>query len=347
MRIDIARNQLSRLLAQVSKVVEARNTIPVLSCVLLESSGGKLTATGSDLDIEITGSIEVEGDDWSGCVSANLLKGIVDKLSGDTVTIEPGATEIVVKAGRSRFKLAVQTAADFPRLAANDMPEPFELDLASIVAPCLFAMSEEETRFYLCGVFLEAGKATATDGHRLAHVERGAWGEHPNVILPRKLVGMLPKGALRVSVTENKVRVENDDVTITSKLIDGTYPDYRRVIPAQAANAIRVDNAALRAAVERVALVASARGHGVRLSIAGDTIELHLRGSDGEAEDGVPCGYSGEPVEVGFNSKYLADLLANMPAGEAVFYIADGGSPMRVESAADDGCCFVLMPMRV
>lgn len=347
MRIDIARNQLSRLLSHVSKVVEARNTIPVLSCVLLESSGGKLTATGSDLDIEITGSIEVEGDNWSGCVNANLLKGIVDKLSGDTVTIEPGTTEIVVKAGRSRFKLAVLTAADFPRLTANDMPEPFELDLASIVAPCVFAMSEEETRFYLCGVFLENGKATATDGHRLAHVERDTWGEHPSVILPRKLVGMLPKGALRVSVTENKVRVANDDVTITSKLIDGTYPDYQRVIPQRAENAIRVDNAALREAVERVASIADVRGKGVRLSIAGDTIELHLRGSDGEAEDSVPCEYSGEPVEVGFNSKYLADLLANMPAGEVAFYIKDGGSPARIESPSEPARLAVLMPMRV
>lgn len=347
MRIEVARNQLARLLAQVSKVVESRNTIPVLSCVLIEFKDSVLTATGSDLDIEVTGSIEAEGDSWSGCLNARTLEGIVGKLSGNYVTIEPDGTNVTVKAGRSRFKLGALPAEDFPRLAAGDMPEPFKADLHHIAERCGFAMSNEEARYYLNGIYLEPRAATATDGHRLAHIDHDLRQEFESAILPRKLVGMLPKGEVNVSVTPNKIRVASDDVMITSKLIDGTYPDYRRVIPQNNSKTVHVDNAALRTAVERVSLVASERGKGVRLSIAGDSIDLYLRDTDGEAQDSVPCEYSGEPVEIGFNSKYLAELLAHMPAGDVAIHLEDGGSPTVFKSASGAAFLAVLMPMRV
>ncbi len=345
MRIEIARNQLAGLLSQVTKAVEARNTIPILNHVRLEVSNGRLFATASDLDIEIKGSIKVEcSEDWSGCLQASLLTKIIGKLKGDTVTLEPGDDQAVVKSGRSQFKLNTLPAADFPTMAMSAMEATYEIDLAEIVAPTVFAISSEETRYYLNGVFLESGAATATDGHRLAHVERKPWGEHPGIIIPRKMVGLIPKGVQAVSIGQSRIQIETDDITINSKLIDGNFPDYRRVIPSDNDKLAAVDRDALRAAADRVVLVSDQRA--VKLAFAGDNIDLFAKGQSGNAEDSVACTYSDEPMDIGFNSKYLADLLANLPTGEIKIALKDPGSPALITSVEDDTVKFVLMPMR-
>jgi DNA polymerase-3 subunit beta len=344
MRLD--RNQLARLLSQLSKAVESRNTIPVLACVRLVKENGALTATATDLEVEITGSMPADGPDAAFCVDAKLLAGIVAKLGSGEVDIEYDGNRATIKSGRSRFKLDTLPVDDFPSMAAGAMPEPFTADLAALVAPVAFAMSDEESRYYLNGVFLQPGIATATNGHRLASNAGNAWGEHAPVILPRKLVGILPKGDVQIALTDTKVRVVADDVTIISKLIDGSYPDYERVIPRDAGGVLTVDNATLRGAAERVATVAGDRGRSVRLSIASDTIELFMRG-DGEATDSVPCSYSGAPIEIGFNVAYLVEMLANLPAGDVNIALTDGGAPALFTSPAAEGLRDVLMPVRV
>lgn len=350
MRLD--RHQFARLLATVTKVVESRNTIPILSTVRLVAEGGRLTATATDLDIQITGSVLCEGD-FAGCLDAKMLSGIVNKLTGDTVDISDDDGQVCVKASRSRFKKHTLPIDDFPSIDVGALPHGFDCDLAAMVGPARFAISTEETRFYLCGVYLQPESATATDGHRLSTRKHESLGDFPGVILPSKLVGMLPKGKVHVDLSDTKVRITADaddgGTVIVSKLIDGTFPDYDRVIPKNNDKFVTFDNAELRAAAERVAVAAEQRGRGVRLDITADAIALSLRG-EAEAQDSVAVdagGLGDEPLTVGFNVTYLADVLNNLPSGPVDLALADGGSPALFTSNAAEGQRIVLMPMRV
>lgn len=344
----IAKQDLARLLAATVKVVEARNTIPILSTVRLVAKDGRLAATATDLDIEISGSIEADGE-LAVCVDGKLFNAAVTKAPGDIeLTTEDG--HLIVKSGRSRIKLPTQPIEDFPSFNAGDFVATFDIDLAALVAPVAFAMSTEETRYYLNGVYLHNTDtsliAVATDGHRMVVHKAETVGDIPAVILPRKLVGILPKGKVTVSLSDTKVRVVAADVTITSKLIDGTFPGYQRVIPNDNDNIIEVDGKALASAAGRVALVATERAPGLRLNVANDEIALWVGGA-GEASDVVPAAYSGEPIEIGFNSKYVEETIANLPAGNVKLALKDGGTPALFTSPANDGLLSVLMPRRV
>ena len=342
----VFRTDLSRLIQQVSKAVEARNTIPILACVKLELADGKLTATATDLDIEITGTIEAHGDDAAFCVDAKRLAGIVAKLTGESLEITPADNRVAIKSGRSRFLLDALPAADYPDISAGGFDIEFRVDLAALFAPVAFAISTEETRYYLNGINMEPGIVTATDGHRLATLKTEAWPDHKPVIVPRKTVSLVPKGEIAVSLSPNRIRMESAGVTITSKLIDGTFPDYERVIPKQNGKAITVDNATLRAAAERVAVISDERGRSVKLSAAGGALALSVRGA-GEADDEIECEYSGEPIHIGFNVAYLVDALGSMPDGEVVLRLADPATPALLTSPAAPDMRVVLMPMRV
>ena len=342
----IARTDFGRLLAQTIKAVESRNTIPILGHVKLVNEGGALTATATDLDVEITGTIPAEGEDMALCVDAKLLAGIVNKIGGVMLDMAHDGNRLTVKAGRSRFTLDTLPVGDFPTMNTDNAAwVEFEADLAALFAPVMFAMSNEETRYYLNGINLEPGIATATDGHRLSTNRIEPWGEHAPVIVPRKTVGLMPKGAVKVALTNTKMRVVADGVTITSKLIDGTFPDYERVVPKNNSRVVTVDNASLRAAAERVSVISAERARAVKLEIAGDAIALTMRG-EGEAADEVECNYGGEPIAVGFNSAYLAEMLGNLPAGEVELHLEDAGAPALLVSKQAEGLRCVLMPMR-
>lgn len=351
MKLLIGRAELTRVLTNVSRVVEARNTIPILSSLRLSAADGKLTVTGTDLDIVATASANADIEqDGAVCVDAKLFGDIVKKVGGD-ISISLEAEKLIVKSGRSRFSLATLPAADFPDLGGGTFTAEFEIDLAALFDPVAFAISNEETRFYLNGVFFSSAEgqpsvAVATDGHRLARNFGPVLPTFAGIIVPRKTVSLLPKGVARVSVSENKIRVISGDFVMTSKLIDGTFPDYQRVIPMQNANAVTVNRDDMLQAAERVVTVSSEKTRAVKLSVAPGSISLSARSEIGDAEDEVAAEYSSEPLSIGFNSAYLRDMLAVLPSGKVTLQIADAGSPARVLGEAD-GWDGVLMPYRV
>lgn len=347
MRISIARADLARLLSATTKVVESRNTIPILDCVRLVAAEDRLTITATDLDIEVTASAPCTAEPGAVCVNAKLLAGIVGKASGD-ITIEM-ADGLTVKYGRSRFALQTLPVEDFPDFSQADFPTEFEADLAALFAPVQFAISTEETRYYLNGICLQGDgshlTATATDGHRLATHKVEGGEEFAQVIVPRKLVSLVPKGAVQVNLSSTKIRIEGEGITYVSKLVDGTFPDYERVIPASNDKLVRVAGGDLKTAADRVSVVSSERGRGVKLAIAPGCVDLSVRG-DGEATDTVAVEYDGEPVDIGFNSKYLVDVLSIF-SGDVTLALRDGGAPALLTADAQPGLRAVIMPMRI
>lgn len=358
MHLVIRKEDLARAVGAVAKVVEARNTIPILSNILLDADRDKLTITGTDLDIAATtsapASVNVPG---RLTVNAKLLGDLAKKATGDvTMTLE--AEKFIVKYGRSRFTLQTLPAEDFPSLTAGAYTAEFDIDLAALFAPVAFAISTEETRWYLNGIYFRGGAgaagggetvAVATDGHRLAKHVGPVLPAFEGIIVPRKTVGLIPKGAVTVSVSSTKISIASGDLVLTSKLIDGTFPDYERVIPTTERNdkVVTVDRDAIMKAADRVATVSSERGRAVKMTIAPGSVRLVVNSADaGTAEDEIEAEYSGETLDIGFNAQYVKEVFGTLPAGPVSLALADSGSPALVTGGAD-GWTGVLMPMRV
>lgn len=347
----VTKHDLVRLLSATVKVVEARSTIPILATVRLVGTGGQLTATATDLDIEVSASTPAEGD-LAVCVDAKLLASVVNKAAGNDITIEPSDGNIVVKSGHNRSTLHTLPVDDFPSMQAGDLPVEFEADLSELFAPCQFAMSTEETRYYLNGVYLHVldGKlvAVATDGHRLARHIGPASADFAGIIIPRKTVGILPKGAIMVRLSSTKIQFVAGDTVITSKLIDGTFPDYQRVIPSGNDKIVTFDVPAMKQAAERVSVISSERGRAVKLAFANNQATLAVSNPDhGDATEEIAVAYDGDPIEIGFNSAYLTELVSQFPAGDVRMALADSGSPTVFTSDKAEGLLAVLMPMRI
>lgn len=345
MRVSIDRSQLAHALATVTRAIEIRNSIPILANVLLAVEDGHLRLTGTDLDVEITTSLPVlDCQPGSVTVPGKMLADIAKRATSD-ITLALDGGRLTVASGRSRYKLDVLPAEDFPSFSARKFDTTLELDLAALVAPCVHCISTDETRYYLAGVYLHAvdGRliAVATDGHRLMRNvgPEGALGY--GVILPRKLVGLLPKGAVTVELSQNKVRVTSGSTVITSKLIDGTFPDYVRVIPTGNSNVLTVDRQALMKAVERVAAVADDKSRAVKFAV-GDVLRLALAD---KASDEVEATFEGEPLEIGFNARYVNDMLGALDEPSVRFALGDAGSPAVIKGEGE--WTAVLMPLRV
>lgn len=369
MRVTIERGSFLKSLNHVQSVVERRNTIPILSNVLLQAADGGLKLTATDLDIEI---VEQTGADveqpGSATVPAHMLYDIVRKLpDGAQLQLEQGPDEgrLAVIAGRSRFSLQALPPQDFPDLASGEVTHSFSIpaaDLKLMIEKTRFAISTEETRYYLNGIYLhalESGimRAVATDGHRLARVElpapAGAVGM-PGIIVPRKTVLELSKlienedGEIAVSLSASKIRFEMEQLVLTSKLIDGTFPDYERVIPTGNDKRLEVDTRLFSQAVDRVSTISSEKGRAVKLNIGSDRVTLTVNNPDsGSAEEEIAASYSADPIDVGFNSRYLLDIAGQFKGDTATFMLSDSGSPTILQDAADDRVLYVLMPMRV
>jgi DNA polymerase-3 subunit beta len=372
MKLTIERAALLKALAHVQSVVERRNTIPILANVLIEAQKGKLALTATDMDLAIVEAAPAEvAKTGTATVQAHTLYDIVRKLpEGAQVGIESLADkgQIGLRAGRSHFSLASLPADDFPRMTGGDLPHQFELDagaLKTLIDKTRFAISTEETRYYLNGIYLHAAqsagrkvlRAVATDGHRLARVEmelpEGA-GAIPGVILPRKAVLELHKlvsetpGTVRLSLSETRVRFALGDVVLTSKLIDGTFPDYERVIPSGNDKVMEVPRAEFAAAVDRVATISTDKSRAVKLSLAKNALTLTASSADsGAAEEEIEAKYGGAPIEIGFNARYLLDIAEQIEGEGARFRMADAASPTLVDDPADAQALYVLMPMRV
>ena len=372
MKISIERATLLKAVAQAQSVVERRNTIPILANVLIEAEGSDVTFRATDLDIEVVDKAPAQVERaGSTTVSAVTLNEIVRKLPDGalvTLTDDSAAGRLTIEAGRSNFSLATLPKEDFPVMASSDYAANF-----SAAAPVLrrlfdkskFAISTEETRYYLNGVYLhvadaDGGKvlrAVATDGHRLARVDaelpEGADGM-AGVIVPRKTVGELRKlledddMKIAVSVSETKIRFATPDITLTSKVIDGTFPDYTRVIPQGNTRKLEVDAAEFARAVDRVATVASDRSRAVKLQLDEDRLLLSVNAPDtGAAEEELAVAYGDERLEIGFNAKYLLEIASQVDRENAVFMFNSSGDPTLMREGNDMSAVYVVMPMRV
>jgi DNA polymerase III subunit beta len=372
MKVTVERAELLKSLGHVHRVVERRNTIPILANVLVKADRGKLSLKATDLDLEVTDSTAAEvSPGGSTTVPAHMFYEIVRKLpDGAQIILEGSGDRAVLslRAGRSRFTLQTLPESDFPDLAAGEMSHSFKMaaaDLKRLIDKTQFAISTEETRYYLNGIYLHTAgtakaamlRAVATDGHRLAQVElplpEGAAGM-PGIIVPRKTVGEVQRlietgeGDVAIELSAGKIRFTIGNVVLTSKLIDGTFPDYARVIPVNNDKSLIVDKADFEAAVDRVSTVSSERGRAVKLSINGGRLVLSVTNPDsGSATEEIEVEYEADPLDIGFNSRYLLDIAAQIEGEVAVLKLADPGSPTLIQDKDAKGALYVLMPMRV
>jgi DNA polymerase III subunit beta len=372
MKVTVERAELLKSLGHVHRVVERRNTIPILANVLVKADRGKLSLKATDLDLEVTDSTAAEvSPGGSTTVPAHMFYEIVRKLpDGAQIILEGSGDRAVLslRAGRSRFTLQTLPESDFPDLAAGEMSHSFKMaaaDLKRLIDKTQFAISTEETRYYLNGIYLHTAgtakaamlRAVATDGHRLAQVElplpEGAAGM-PGIIVPRKTVGEVQRlietgeGDVAIELSAGKIRFTIGNVVLTSKLIDGTFPDYARVIPVNNDKSLIVDKTDFEAAVDRVSTVSSERGRAVKLSINGGRLVLSVTNPDsGSATEEIEVEYEADPLDIGFNSRYLLDIAAQIEGEVAVLKLADPGSPTLIQDKDAKGALYVLMPMRV
>ena len=387
MKLTIERSALLRALGHVQNVVERRNTIPILSNVQLvadaETGGLRLTAT--DLDLAIVEGAPAEVLQPGGTTApAHMLHDIVRKLpDGAQVELDSGTGgtsgadgaggdgRLTVRAARSKFALSCLPREDFPVMADDDLPHQFSVpaaDLRRLIEKTRFAISTEETRYYLNGIYLHAPedapvlRGVATDGHRLAHVDidrpDGA-AAMPGVILPRKAALEVLKliddssgeggDLVDIALSDGKIRFSFGNIVLTSKLIDGTFPDYQRVIPSGNDKRMEVDCKSFQAAVDRVATISSEKSRAVKMAVNGDTVTLSANNPEqGSGTDEVPVTFNGEgTLEIGFNARYLLDIAGQIEGENISFDLSDGASPTIVRDAADPGALYVLMPMRV
>lgn len=371
MKVTVERAELLKSLSHVHRVVERRNTIPILANVLIRAGKSGLELKATDLDLEIIETLPAEvKTEGSTTVPAHMIHDIVRKLpEGSQVELQSGSDRgsISLRAGRSRFTLQTLPETDFPDLAAGELPHKFSLataDLKRLVDKTQFAISTEETRYYLNGIYLHTVdekpaklRAVATDGHRLAQVEiaapKGSSGM-PGVIVPRKTVAEVQKlvedgvEEVEIELSPAKIRFNMGRVTLTSKLIDGTFPDYGRVIPAGNDKTLVVEKSEFAAAVDRVSTVSSERGRAVKLSLASGKLTLSVTNPDsGSATEELEVEYSADPLDIGFNSRYLLDITAQIEGEKAELKLADPGSPTLLRDQDSAGALYVLMPMRV
>jgi len=375
MKATIERANLLRCLGHVQSVVERRNTIPILSNVLIEAGADNtVRIMATDLDLQVVESLTAVSIEQSGAitVSAHLLFDIARKLpDGSQVSLDASDNRMVVKAGRSRFSLPTLPRDDFPMIVEGDLPTTFELParlLAELIDRTRFAISNEETRYDLNGIFLHVSdedqpvlKAAATVGHRLARFTvprpEGAEGM-PDVIVPRMAVGELRKlleealdGNVEIDLSASKIRFTlggEGGVVLTSKLIDGTFPDYSRVIPTGNDKLLKLDPKSFYEGVDRVATIATEKTRAVKMGLEKDKVTLSVTSPDnGTAAEEVPADYSSEAFEIGFNANYLKDILHQVDGDTVELHLADAGAPTLIRQNDKSPALYVLMPMRV
>lgn len=372
MKITIERTHLLKALGHVQSVVEKRSTIAVLANVKIDAQGESVAFTATDMDLAIVE--KVPGTVTRGgttTVPAHMLYEIVRKLP-DGAQVEINESEdnskVSIRSGSSRFTLACLPVADFPVMADGDLEYSFTLKAAeckALIEKPSFAMSNEETRYYLNGIYFHTAgsgadktlRAVATDGHRLARIEvalpAGADGM-PGVIVPRKVIYELKKllaeseSDVSISLSESKIRFIVGSAVIVSKLIDGNFPDYERVIPSANDKIMEVDRKLFAQAVDRVSVISSEKTRAVKLGADSGKLMLTATSTEhGAATEELDVTYSANPIEIGFNSRYLLEMLTNIEGDTAQFLLNDGASPALVRDTTDVGALYVIMPMRV
>ena len=374
MKFSIDRSALLTALQHVHSVVERRNTIPILSNVLIEAKEDGVYLTATDMDIAVIEKVNLDKSEIAqlGTVttSAQMLYDIVRKLP-ENIKVELLSEKndrLGIKASSSSFALNCLPSEDFPSISQENFKHSFNidaLDLIRLLDKTSFAMSLEETRYYLNGIYLHAIKedgidklrTVATDGHRLSRVDmplpKGAE-EIPGVIIPRKTILEIRKiledhtGNINLSLSETKIRLSFNNVILTSKLLDGTFPDYSRVIPEQNDKLLTISNQLISEAVDRVSTVSTDKTRAIKININKGSLLISATNPDkGSASENVDVDYDGEEVEIGFNSKYVLDVARQIKGNEILIKLSDSVSPTLVYDKDDTEVLFVLMPMRV
>ncbi len=374
MKTTIERATFLKALNHVQSVVERRNTIPILANTLMKASNGRLSLTSTDLDIEIVDAVEASvSQEGATTVPAHTLYEIVRKLpDGAQIQLALGSDDgrLELTAGRSQFWLPCLPAEDFPVMAGGDLDHQFAIsaaDLIRLIDQTKFAISTEETRYYLNGIHMHARasgdtpalRTVATDGHRLARVEcplpEGAE-EMPGIIVPRKTVTEIRRliddveEPIGVNVSDAKIRFTFGETVLTSKLIDGTFPDYARVIPDNNDKVLHVEGRDFAQAVDRVATISTEKSRAIKLMLDDGRVVLTVSNPEsGSASEELSADYTSDSIEIGFNSRYLLDVMGQIDSGTAKFTFADSGSPTVISDSDDKdlSALFVLMPMRV
>jgi DNA polymerase-3 subunit beta len=365
MKFSASREVLLKPLQAVMGVVERRQTMPILANVLLVARGGRLAVTATDLEVELVASADLDIDiDGEITVSGRKLLDIVKALPDEAkVAFSVSGDKASVRAGRSKFSLATLPAAEFPTVEDIKSSQVIEVDrgtLATLIDKTHFSMAQQDVRYYLNGMLLETGqgylRAVATDGHRLALCQAdisGGSGDEQQVIVPRKGVLELQRlvngeGPLNIELGPNHVRIEVDGIRFTSKLIDGRFPPYERVIPADASNLLTADKDTIRRALQRTAILSNEKYRGIRLIVrdSGMVLQAHNPEQE-EAEEEVEVDYSGEDIEIGFNVNYLLDAISAVEGDEITLSIVDSNSSCLVREPGNDDSKFVVMPMRL
>ena len=374
MKLKADRATLIKALAHIQSVAEKRNTIPILANALIAVRDGKLSFTATDMEIALVEEVPAATSrDGATTAPAITLYEIVRKLpDGAEVELDfaGGDAQLALRAGRYATSLVTLPTEDFPSMTAGQLPHRFHLSalaLRGLIDRTRFAISTEETRYYLNGIFLHAAdgadgrvlRAVATDGHRLARVEEplpeGA-GSMPGVIVPRKTVAELRKlldeatGDVECALSDTRIQFTVGNVQLTSKLIDGTFPEYERVIPRDNEKILRVGKKDFADAVSRVAAISNERSRPVKMTLARDLLVLSAaspeQGTATEELDGDRVTYASGPLEIGFQARYLNDITDQI-GGEVEFLFSDGAAPTVVRDAGDSSALYVLMPMRV
>jgi DNA polymerase-3 subunit beta len=374
MKLKVDRATLLRALGHISSVAEKRNTIPILANVQIAVRDGKLALTATDMEIAIVEEVAASSTrNGATTAPAATLYEIMRKLpEGAEVELDhPGGdSQLSLRAGKFSTKLVVLPVEDFPSMTAGQLPHKFHLPalvLRGLIDRTRFAISTEETRYYLNGIYMHVTtqdgakflRAVATDGHRLARVQEempeGAE-NMPGVIVPRKTVAELRKlldeasGAVEIALSDTRIQFTVGPITLTSKLIDGTFPEYERVIPKDNDKIMRVGKKDFADAVSRVSAISTERLRPVKMALERDLLTLSAtspdQGTASEELDGERVTYAGGPLEIGFQARYLADITDQI-ADQVEFCFADGSAPTVVRDAADDSALYVLMPMRV
>jgi DNA polymerase-3 subunit beta len=375
MEFKINSSDLLKALSHIHGIVEVRHTLPILSNIILKAKENELSLSSTNLDIycadKIKAEVSIEGEI---SVSAVTFFEIVKRLpSGSEVvmTMEEGENEIILKCGRSKFNLSTLKTDDFPIISDNDLSTNFILsadELIRIIDKTKFAVSNEETRYYLNGIFLHKAdrnsiqflRAVATDGHRLAQYDiplpQGAE-EITGIIIPKKTIFELRKvlddanGDVSISLNENKIKFTFNDLKIISKVIDGTFPDYTKVIPQNNNKNFKTNNNELKNAIDRVSAVAAneeSKSKAIKLSLEDNKLNLSVESqSKGSANEIIDISYDGDKVDIGFNSKYIIDICNEVDGEEVDISLLDSVSPAIILDKTDENLFFVLMPMRI
>ena len=366
MKLSTSRESLLKPLQAVIGVVERRQTMPVLANVLLVATDGELSVTATDLEVELSATSAVDSVAAPGeiTVPGRKLLDICRALEdGSDVTLSLKGDRVTVQSGRSKFVLSTLPAAEFPLIEDAAMDRQFEIsqaDLSRLLDRTHFSMAQQDVRYYLNGLLLESGdgklRAVATDGHRLALSDTaldGDNGTRNQVIVPRKGVVELQRlldgdDDVQIALSDNHIRVVVGGIRFTSKLIDGRFPDYDRVIPDNEAHVLKADRETLRHALQRAAILSNEKYRGVRLEFMPGKIKIQANNPDQEeAEEEVEVEYDGQDMEIGFNVNYLLDALSAVENTEVEFGLVDPGSSCVVRAPGDKDSLYVVMPMRL